>query len=367
MRAVIAYRDELVALSETFVRSQIQALARYRGIYFGTRRASPSLGLPADRTAPIPSPMEGALFKLFHRVPGSWRPVLEAERPALVHAHFGPDGIWAATLSEQLGIPLVVTFYGFDATMRPLSSPLYAVYSLLRRRLFHRADRIIVIADFLERKLLEAGCPAEKITLLTTGVDVQSLLAQPNRPEGRTVLFTGRLVEKKGCEYLIRAMARVQEEIPEAKLVIAGDGPLRARLQSVARERGVHAEFLGMISQQAVADLMRKSWVLCLPSVTARSGDSEGLPFVILEAQSVGLPVISTRHAGIPEAVVDGETGILVNERDLEALTNALLTLLEDQSLRARFSAAAPRWIEANFDLRKQTAKLESLYDELAT
>src|SRR6185437_507604 len=147
------------------------------------------------------------------------------------------------------------------------------------------------------------------------GVDLARFPPGSGGPD--LVLFVGRLVEKKGVEILIEAFARARAARPGASLVIIGDGPLRPRLE---RRAGEGVRFLGALPPGDVADWMRRATVLAAPSVTARDGDAEGLPNVIVEAAASALPAVGSDHSGIPEAILDGETGFIVPERDAEAL-----------------------------------------------
>jgi glycosyltransferase involved in cell wall biosynthesis len=184
--------------------------------------------------------------------------------------------------------------------------------------------------------------------------------------EDPTILSVGRLVEKKGMEYLIKAFARIAGEVPEARLEIAGDGPLRPSLERLTSDCGLSARVTlrGSLPHRAVATSMQNASIVCQPSVTAADGDSEGLPTTVLEAVATAKPLIGTRHGGIPEVVVDGATGFLVPERDVPALANRLLLLLKNAELRKRMGEAGRRRIEEHFDLRKQSRRLEEIYSE---
>jgi colanic acid/amylovoran biosynthesis glycosyltransferase len=169
----------------------------------------------------------------------------------------------------------------------------------------------------------------------------------------------------KGCEYVLRAMQTVQASRPGVELTIIGDGPLRPELERLAVALHVQCKFLGAQSTTTIRQMLRKSRLLCLPSVTTWDGHVEGLGIVLLEAQAMGVPVIGTFHAGVPEAIADGVTGTLVPERDSEKLTAAIMQLLEDKELWQRYHRATQGFIEQKFDLHRQTALLEEIYSEL--
>lgn len=289
--------------------------------------------------------------------------------PVLIHAHFGPDGVTVLPLSRKLQIPLLVTFWGFDATVKEeharRSTYGHRVY-LRRREVLKREARLfIAVSEFIKGKLLEQGFPPEKIVVHYNAIDTEIFRPDPSVPREPVVLYVGRLVEKKGVEYLIRAMARVQEEVPETELVVIGDGPLRPKLEESARELLNRYRFLGIQPSPVVRDWMNRALLLGTPSVTASSGDSEGMPTVVLEAQAMGLPVVSTTHSGIPEAVAHGETGFLVAERDWESLAGCITLLLKDKTLWHQFSRKGQERMHATFSVHNQTRVLEDIYDRV--
>jgi glycosyltransferase involved in cell wall biosynthesis len=184
-------------------------------------------------------------------------------------------------------------------------------------------------------------------------------------PRKPVVLFAGRLVEKKGCEFLIRAMHKVQARMESVELVVIGDGPLRNKLEQQARENLRSVRFLGRCSPLMVRAWLRAACVFSTPSVIAESGDAEGFGMVFAEAQAMGVPVASFATGGIPEAVEHGVTGLLAPERDCDALANNIVALLTNHSMWQRFSAAGQERVKRLFDLDKQAAKLEKVYQEI--
>ena len=178
------------------------------------------------------------------------------------------------------------------------------------------------------------------------------------------MVFVGRLVEKKGCEYLIRAMASAAVELGDAELVIIGDGPLRASLETLAKETLPRCRFLGVQTPAQVRGWLARARLFSVPSVEARSGDSEGLGMVFLEAQSMGVPVVSFRHGGISEAVEHGRTGLLSAERDWRGLAASIVELFKDAGRWQCLAAAARQRTVARFDLARQTRTLEAIYEQ---
>lgn len=372
-RPVVIYRDVLLAPSETFVRAQAEALVSFEPHYVGSRRA-PGLELPSARTTVINHGTSlGRVRELAYKSVG-WAPALTRQlrtlAPALVHAHFGPDGTLALPLARRAGAPLVVTFHGYDATMRDeaLAAGSWAGRAYVRRRaqLWREASLMLAVSEFVRQKVEALGGPPERIRVHYTGIDTGFYRPAAEVARRPLVLFVGRLMEVKGCRYLLHAMRRVQAEIPEAQLVVIGDGPLRGGLEALARAELHQVCFLGVQTPEAVRAWMNRAQVFCVPSVTAENGAAEGFGLVFAEAQAMGVPVAGFVSGGVPEAVAHGETGLLVPERQVDRLADAITCLLRDAALWHRFSAAGQRRVRERFDLARQTERLEELYREVA-
>jgi glycosyltransferase involved in cell wall biosynthesis len=355
---VLVYKETLLPPSETFVVAQAAALTRYEYLLAGLERCAVSL--PVEKALVLtdkPGLVAAQRAKLYRRL--GWAPRFHQQarrfQPDLVHAHFASGGRSAMPLARALGVPLVVTLHGADITVRGAAERY--------RALSEQAAAFICVSNFIRDRALEAGLPEGKLRVHYIGIDRKLFVPAPGEIEPAGVLFVGRLVEKKGCEYLIRAMAEVQRLHPDARLTVVGDGPLRSALESLAKDLHVRCEFLGSLPAERVRALLPHAMIFCAPSVTAANGDSEGLPTVLAEAQCCGLPVVSTMHAGIPEIIEDGRNGFLVAERDVSALSEALQRLLGDRSLREAFHAAALNNVERRFDLKRQTALVEDMYD----
>ncbi|MEY2714028.1 MAG: hypothetical protein RIT24_371 [Planctomycetota bacterium] len=276
-----------------------------------------------------------------------------------IHCQFGPAGAVAAEAIEAglLRGTLGVGFYGYDLTREPRrrGADCYA-------QLFRHARLLLPHSEYLAGRLRELGAPPERIVLHRLGVDLARFpfVDRSARTSPPVALAVGRFVEKKGFEYLIRGLAAAANP-PRLRLV--GDGPLRPALVSLARELGVEQriEFAGWRSFDEVAAEMRNADFLIAPSVTAADGDMEGLPLVIIEAMATGLPVIGSHHSGIPELVVDGETGITVPERDAAAVGRAIEAMSE-RPFRTALARAARTRVEREFDGHRLAERLCALY-----
>ena len=369
---ILIFRTALLAYSETFIPAQAEKLSRFTPYYAGFITV-PGLTLPRERVVPIDLPGRKGKWRdtaaLFGWIAPGVVQQVRAVRPALIHAHFEEGGIKAAVLADRLKIPLVTTCHGYDVTEerhRWQGYPGLSQLFLQRRRHFlKRGDLFIGVSRFICDQMLRRGYPAKKVRHHYIGLDTDAFIPDPAVTRKPTVLFVGRLVEKKGCADLIHAMARVTARFPEMSLEIIGDGPLRGELESLAQELRVPMRFRGAQSQEVVRRAMAEAAIFCGPSVRSLSGDSEGLGMVFLEAMALGTPVVATRHGGIPEVVSDGETGLLVPERSPEELAEALGALAGNPSLREKMGAAGRARVMKHFDLTTQTRELEELYSTL--
>ncbi|MFT4176373.1 MAG: glycosyltransferase [Luteolibacter sp.] len=358
----------MLPYSETFVAAQGLHLPSWKAVFSGATEDRSGAGLLRDAetcilTQEIPVGLKSIaafLFKRFGLVSRSWLAALRSRQPSLVHTHFGPDGLFMGLpLAKALGVPLVVTFHGFDITIDDPSSS----YQKRRPRLFREATRIIAVSDYVRRRLIEHGCPAEKIVKHFIGIDLAHFTPLPEGTPRADIVFVGRLTEKKGCRYLIEAMLRLSAAGRKERLHMIGDGGLRRELEELARPLGERIVFHGKRGPDFVRDMVGKAAVFCAPSVTSQSGDAEGLGMVNLEAMALGTPVVSTFHTAIPEAVLHEKTGLLVPEKDVTALAAALTRCLEDESLSRMLGRNGIDHVRSHFDLHKQCATLETIYE----
>jgi colanic acid/amylovoran biosynthesis glycosyltransferase len=370
MPRAIIFRERLLAPSETFIVEQALALRRYRPVLAGLRRTEPSLAhaLPEILLSDGAGFLDKVAANLYRNIPlgRSFFYQLGELNPSIIHAHFATDGVQALPIAEALGLPLIVSLHGFDVTStdeshrKSFSGRHYVSH---KKVLFARASAFLCVSRSIREAAVRAGFPEEKLHLHYTGIDCERFRPAYLERDPKLILFVGRLVEKKGCEYLLRAMARVQHADPKAHLEIIGDGPLRSELEAMSKALGLRARFRGVQSPDEVQRSMSRARVLCNPSVTAASGDIEGFGMVFAEAQAVGTPVVSSLHAAIPEAVSHGTTGLLCPERAVEPIADALLTFLTDEGFWLKTSERAIAWVRNHFDIARQTKKLETIYD----
>jgi glycosyltransferase involved in cell wall biosynthesis len=248
---------------------------------------------------------------------------------------------------RQLNLPLVVHFHGFDLSVRRVLERYASAYS----EMFRQAGGLIAVSRAMHRRLLEMGAPPERVHYNPCGVDCEQFGGASPAGAEPLVLTVGRFVEKKGPQLTLAAFARVLQLYPEARLRMIGDGPLLEACRKLSHNLAInHAvTFLGSQPHSFVAEEMRRARLFAQHSIEAPSGDSEGTPVAILEAGASGLPVVSTYHGGIPDVVIDNETGLLVQERDVERMASQMHRLLLDPALAEALGRAARRHIKLHF------------------
>jgi glycosyltransferase involved in cell wall biosynthesis len=357
---LLVYRHRLAPLSEVeFLRRFYVGFERLAPVWLGCHIDAGAGVLTSDplrlgRLGPL-GVIDRTLFRHFGLLPP--QPDLRALRPVVLHAHFGRGGALALPIARALGIPLVVTFHGADATKqthyrRRLVPRIYARRLAALQR---EAALFVCVSESVRDRLVARGFPPEKLKVIHQGVELDAAEAVEAAGDPY-VLFVGRFVEKKGVSYLIEAMHLLEDR---ARLVLIGDGPLAGALRDKAR--GLQrVEFLGWLPNTEVRRWMRGAVALCVPSVTGREGDSEGLPTVIFEAMAGSVPVVGSDHAGIAEAVEHGMTGLIVPEGDPPALADALLSLIERPELRQRLGAAARVVAAERFSALRQSRLFEA-------
>jgi colanic acid/amylovoran biosynthesis glycosyltransferase len=298
---------------------------------------------------------------------GTAASVREGGRYDVVHAHFADMGLLALRL-RRLGVmegPILTSFHGIDVTMKRPAGNLMAM-----RRLFAEGEAFTHPSDYLGQCARDMGCPAERQRKHYYGVDKSMFHFRPRTLAPGTpvrVVSIGRLVEKKGLEYAISAVARLVKAGRNIQYDIIGAGPLHEKLAGQIASLGIEANvhLLGAQDAQCVSARLEQSHIFMLPSVTAANGDMEGLPVSILEAQMCGLPVLATVHSGIPEEVIDGRSAFLVKERDTDALTERLGYLVDHPGAWAAMGRAGREFVEETFDIETLNDQLNDFYETI--
>lgn len=381
MKKIIVFRNDLLYRSETFIKAQVLSLAHWHPILVGYQTVTDGLDLNGLDTRLAPGLTAGPWQRRNVRLRqwlGTAHPptvqVLRSIGAGLIHVHFGTDAVDIWPSVRKLGVPLLVTLHGYDINVRRNwweTGHGGARQVLYPRRLLKLAAQphvhFIAVSNAVRERAIAFGIPADKLTTSYIGVDVKCFQPGPIplTERSKRILFVGRLVEKKGIEYLIRAFAKVTEFHPDAQLNIAGDGPLYGSLQTLSNSLGINVTFLGSLTSEHVKEEMQRARIFCLPSIAAANGDAEGLPIVLLEAGACGIPAVTSARGGNAEAVLDSKTGYCFPEKDVGTLANKLSALLSDDVTLIRLGLAAREHIARNFDIVECTQNLERIYDRV--
>lgn len=367
---VLHYRSPFLAESETFIRTVIAGHVRYQAeVLTHQRSGEPELPRSARLHVIPPPPGRAATFArrwLLSRGIAERRRAVEATlagtRPDVVHAHFAEEGVAAWPAAAHARVPLLVTFYGYDAT----ELPRHMGWRVRIRRLFREATLVLAEGPHLRDRLEALGCPASRLRVQPIPVRLERFrYREPEPAREPVILQVCRFVPKKGVDLTLRAFALAAPGT-RARLRLIGDGPERGRLEVLARELGIgdRVEFLGMRSHEEYARELARADLFVQPSRYAESGDGEGgAPTTLLEAQAVGLPVVATTHADIP-FVTHPEGALLAAEEDVRGVARHLAHLLshpEEWSARARIGR---QHVEKQHDAGMLVDRLERLYDE---
>jgi len=276
----------------------------------------------------------------------------------VVLAEYGTTGADYLDVIEAAGLPLVVHFHGFDAAMHNT----LASYKDKYQRMFNYASCVIAVSEVMREKLLSLGCPSEKLVLNHYGPnpDFHALKAARNTQQ---FIAVGRFTEKKAPQHTIHAFNQVLKDYPLATLVMAGSGSLLDHCQHLVNDLkiGESVTFPGVITPARCIEYFQSSLAFVQHSITADSGDMEGTPLTILEASAAGLPVVSTIHAGIPDVIINGKTGLLVAENDVDAMAFSMKTLLENPDKAFSMGQAGSENIACHFSLERHIKMIDGL------
>ncbi|MBB6428991.1 glycosyltransferase family 4 protein [Algisphaera agarilytica] len=282
----------------------------------------------------------------------------------LVHGHFGPRALHAARYLHR-GVPTLITTYGYDVS-RLLRDPCWAERY---RWMGERGATFVALSESMAQTLRACAVPVDRVEVIPLGIELPRWVYEP-QPCNATFLFVGRFVDKKAPDDAIQAMATIRGRGVKAtlKLIGSGDPVEEQRLRELVESLGLASavEFVGRVPYDALAEAMRHATALVTPSRVAEDGDAEGCPMVLMQAQAVGTPVITTRHSGNPEALPSEAQRFVVEERDATALAdamNAKLNFKPDE--RAQLQQAGRRWIESRFDISQTVERYDALYRRL--
>ncbi len=294
-------------------------------------------------------------------------PFLRRESYDIIHCQFGLFGIIGLAL-RQIGLiegKLITGFRGYDIS-RYLKKRGDRIYD----ELIQEGDFFIANCEFFRQRAIKLGCDPEKIVVLGSGIDCSKFAFTPRHfPEDGKVklVTTGRLVEKKGIEYGIRAIASLAKTYPNIEYNIIGDGPLKEHFQKLIAELNVGhiVKLVGWKQQEELIEILDNSHILIAPSVTAADGNQDAPVNTLKEAMAMGLPVIGTLHGGIPELIEDGISGFLVPERDAGVIANKVRYLIEHPEIWPDMGKAGRKRVQEKYDMYKLNEQLVEIYQQL--
>jgi glycosyltransferase involved in cell wall biosynthesis len=281
----------------------------------------------------------------------------------VLHIFFGHIAVHLLPLIRAWSKPSVVSFHGADVLV-DMEKP---AYRKATKQMLDTAMRVFVRSASLQRAVIELGCDENKIDIVRTGIPLDEFPFRerefPANGDWR-FLQASRLVQKKGLATTLHAFTHFLGHYPRATLTIAGEGPMREELQELTRKLKIdnRVALPGFVTPDKLREIYYASHIFLHPSETGSDGNQEGIPNAMLEAMATGLPVFATDHGGIPEAIENGVSGILVPERDYEALSAALLKSVQDPSLLARIARNGANAVAEKFDQQNQVRRLEEIY-----
>lgn len=283
----------------------------------------------------------------------------------IIHAHFGPNGVLASQLKDDglIDGKIITTFHGYDVNKLPKISD-REIY----QDLFDFGDAFTVNSNFTKDQVRKLGYDGDKIFKLPVGVDLDDFKFEErtlNKNEMVKILSVGRLVEKKGHEYGIKAISKLVKKGYDIKYYIIGEGELRNKLEVLISELELedNVELMGSVSDETLHKFYGSSHIFLFPSVTASNGDKEGQGLVLQEAQAMGVPIVTTRHNGIPEGVIEDRSALLVPEKDPDGLARKLEYLIDNPQIWPRMGKAGRKFVEKRYDIDNLNDRLVKIYE----
>lgn len=366
-RVVCVVSPQQHAYSQTFIQAHRENLpARVVNLYVQNYETF------ADDNGPLVKPeLTGRLarailrrslnFDAQHFQQRALRSFLRRNRVEAVLAEFGPTATLVMDVCKELNVPLIAHFHGFDAYRRNTLKS----YGKLYERLFQTAGAIVAVSNDMQAQLIRLGAPAQKVHYNSCGVDPSVFKDADPLHSPPVFVAVGRFVNKKAPHLTLLAFQRVLQDVPDARLIMIGDGPLWDACYQMARALKLlgPVELPGVLSHHEVARTIQNARAFVQHSLQPQDGDSEGTPVAVLEAGAAGVPVIATRHAGIKDAVIEGKTGLLVDEGDVAGMAELMIRVAKDPQLAANLGREARNWIGSEFSMQHSIGRLWTIIE----
>ncbi|SEB09587.1 Glycosyltransferase involved in cell wall bisynthesis [Chitinophaga terrae (ex Kim and Jung 2007)] len=352
----------LAAYSETFIRDQINYLQPDFLIYHGnypvkSKAGDWKLSFPFNVTL-----IRGIVRRIFPRLfhisyTNSLAAYLVKHKVGILLANYGPVGVSVVDACQKAGVRLIVHFHGFDA----YAFGTIAKYQHAYKNMFSVAERIVAVSTEMREELIKLGAAPGKVVFIPYGINQEKFTSTDPAANGPLLVNIGRFTPKKAPDLLIKAFRIVKDAVPDARLVMVGEGELFEEAKTLAASLHLSDDitFTGVQTSEQIVTLLHQARIYVQHSLRPASGDSEGTPVSILEACACGLPVVSTRHAGIKDAVINGQTGWLVAEGDYKGMAEKIIELLKDPATCRRMGEASRKWMAEAYDFKSQMKKLE--------
>ncbi len=363
----------------SWIYAQISHLKRYHPVIITSKRRNLDI-FPVETIYSLSDlpPLNKFFQKQYSKLTGLQYPffskVLKKHRASLLHSHFGNRGYFDLALKHKLGIPQVTTFYGHDVSLLPQDE----VWKRRFKILFQDGDLILAEGHYMKKALIELGCPEEKVRVQHLGINLDKIPFIPrNLDNGQRVkiLIAGTFREKKGITYALEACAKLLSQKKNIEITLIGDAGRSRREVDYKKEitaiikRHNMAErlnYLGFLPYPAFINEAKNNHIFLSPSIHPPDGETEGgAPVSLIEMSAYGMPIVSTFHCDIPEVVIDGKSGFLVPEKDIDGLVERLEYLVNHPEIWEPMGNAGRKHIEEEFNIVKQAAQLEVIYDSL--